>query len=324
MNVRIKELGYYHPKNKMGNDYFLDEFDKKGIDIRGLIQTTGRKYRYISDNNEETSLSMAIEASKIVLNKSELTGQDVDLIVFASDNPEYLTPTNAIRIHNAINGKNHCGTYDINCNCLGMVVAVDNVSKIMKVDKNIKKALIVGSQMLQHYGDENDPMVKVMFGDMACAIILEQTEDENSYFVDSLFYTDSEMQDDVFFPINGFSKLNRKPIMKWFNTDNKRAFQPVVGNIENLLKRNNIDKSMVKKYYLSQMVESKIYEIASGLGESKDKFTYIGDKYGYTGTTSPFLALSKSLQNNDLNRGDYIVFWSIAGGTTTDTVLLRY
>lgn len=324
VNVRIKNVGYYHPSNQVSNEIFEEFFDKKNIDIRGLMQTSGRKYRYISDNKNENTLTMSIEATKDVLNKSELTGQDLDLIVTVSDSPEFLTPTNAIRIHNAIQGKNNCGCYDMNCNCLGMVVAVDQISKMMQVDKNINKALIVGSQMLQHFGTEVEPMVKTMFGDMACAIILEKTEDEKSYFVDSLFYTDSGMQNDVFFPVGGLSNLQDKPVMQWFNTDNKRAFEPVIDNIETLLSRNDINKSQIKKYYFSQMVESKIYEIADGLEEPTDKFIYIGDEYGYTGTCSPFLALAKSLENDDLNRGDYIVFWSIAGGTTTDAILMRY
>jgi 3-oxoacyl-[acyl-carrier-protein] synthase-3 len=106
VNIKIRDIAYYHPINKVSNEYFINQFDEKDIDIRGLLNTTGREVRYISDNPEENTLTMSIEATKEVLRKTNLTGQDLDLVVAVSDSPEYLTPTNAIRIHNAINGNN--------------------------------------------------------------------------------------------------------------------------------------------------------------------------------------------------------------------------
>lgn len=326
MNIKIKDIAYCHPKNKVSNEQFIKHFDLMDINIRGLLKASVRENRYISDNPKETTLTMAIEASKRVLEKSKLTGQDIDLIVFTSDSPEYFTPTNALRIHHAIDGKKSATVYDLNCNCLGMIVGVDQVSKIMQVDKNINRALIIGSQQLQHYAKEGDtnPLVKVMFGDMACAVVLEKTKDTNSYFIDNLTYTDSSLEYEVQFPINGLSNLNSKPEMAWFSVDNEKAFNPVPTNLKILMKRNNIDKSMIKKYYLSQMSLSNIRDIADRLEETEDKFVYIGDEYGYTGTCSPFLALAKSLKNGDLKRGDYILLWSIAGGITTNAILMRY
>lgn len=157
-----------------------------------------------------------------------------------------------ISIHNAINGKSECVCYDTNCNCLGMVMAVDQISKVMNSDKNINRALIVGGQQLQHFGKENDQMVRAIFGDSACAVILEKTEDSNSYFIDNVVYTDSDMYDDVYFPIGGLSNLgDKKPEMSWFKSDEKKAFQSASKSIELLLSRNNVGKSKIKKYYLS-------------------------------------------------------------------------
>lgn len=326
MNIRIKDIAYYHPKNKVSNEQFIKHFDLMDINIRGLLKASGRENRYITDNPKETTLTMAIEASKRVLNKSNLTGQDIDLIVFTSDSPEYFTPTNALRIHHAIDGNKSASVYDLNCNCLGMIVGVEQVSKIMKVDKNINRALIIGSQQLQHYakkGDKN-PLVKVMFGDMACAVVLEKTEDTNSYFIDNLTYTDSSLEYEVQFPIVGLSNVKEKPEMAWFSVDDEKSFNPVPINLKNLLSRNNIDTSIIKKYYVSQMSLAKIKYIADELEETEDKFVYIGDEYGYTGTCSPFLAMAKSIENSDLKRGDYILLWSIAGGITTNAILMRY
>lgn len=332
MNIRIKEIGYYHPKNKVSNQYFLDFYDKQDVDIRGLLEASGKKDRYISTNPNENALTMAIEAANTVLKKSNLIGEDLDLIIFVSDTPEYLAPSNASKIHYALKGKNTAGILDINCNCVGMLTALEQASKIMKHDKNINKVLIVGAQQLQRYARKDEPIVYAIFGDSSCALILEKTNDENSDFVDNLYFTNSKMHDNVHFPAEGVSsslptdeiQSRDYRVIHWSTADADEAFKSSINSVNTILEKNNIKKEQIKKYFCSQMFKSKIDELRIGLDEPEDKFTYIGDMYGYTGATSPFLALAKAIENGEIKRGDYIVLWSIAAGITTNTILLRY
>lgn len=331
-NVRIKVIESYHPQNKVSNDFFLNYYDNKDINIRGLLDSSGRKDRYISEYPDENALTMAIEASKKALAKAHMKGSDLDLIVFVSDTPEYLVPANAIEIHKAINGKQYAGAFDMNCNCLGMVVALDHIGNVMKVNRHIKKCLIVGTEQLQRYGMESEPIVYANFGDLACAVILEQTDDETSNFIDSLSYTDSGLIHSVHFPKAGLSKVlptdesvsKIDKCINWDICDTSRAFAPTAKNIMTVLNDNGIKKSQVKKYFLSQMVKSKIDMVREELDEPEEKFPFIGDKYGYTGTTSPLLTMQHSIDNNELQRGDYVIFWSLAAGITTTVVLIRY
>lgn len=48
---------------------------------------------------------MAIDASKRVLEKAGVEGKDVDMIIFSSQVPELTFRTNAIFVHEAIQGK---------------------------------------------------------------------------------------------------------------------------------------------------------------------------------------------------------------------------
>lgn len=331
-NVRIKVIESYHPENKVSNEFFYNYYDNKNVDVRGLLNSSGRKERYLSDNPDENALTMAIEASKRALSKADMKGSDIDLIVFVSDTPEYLAPANVIAIHNAIGVKSYAGAFDMNCNCLGMVTALDHISNAMKVNKHLHNCLIVGSQQVQRYGMESEPIVYANFGDCASAVILEQTDDPTSDFIDSLSYTDSGLVDNVFFPKAGISHVlpvdgNVSKVDKcinWNTCDTSRAFAPTAKNIQMVLDRNGVKKSDVKKYFLSQMVKSKINMICDELEEPEDKFPFIGDKYGYTGTTSPLLTMQHSIDNNELQRGDYVVFWSLAAGITTTVILIRY
>ncbi len=50
MNIKIKNIEYYHPKTSYSNEYFLKHFSEQDVDISGLLNVTGRDQRYVSEN----------------------------------------------------------------------------------------------------------------------------------------------------------------------------------------------------------------------------------------------------------------------------------
>lgn len=56
----------------------------------------------------------------------------------------------------------------------------------------------------------------------------------------------------------------------------------------------------------------------------KEKSLYVADSYGYTGTTSPFLAFYEGIRRKLIKRGDYIVFCTAAAGSIHIEVLIKY
>ena len=65
-NCLIMGVAYYHPEHKVDNEYFIEHFKELGTDISGLLQATGRHNRYISENPNETMLTMGYNAAKDV------------------------------------------------------------------------------------------------------------------------------------------------------------------------------------------------------------------------------------------------------------------
>jgi len=91
-----------------------------------------------------------------------------------------------------------------------------------------------------------------------------------------------------------------------------------------LLERNGIDQKEIKKYFVSQFAKSSLDFIREQLGETEDKFPFVGNKFGYTGATRPFLTLAKSFERDQVKRGDYVIFWSVRAGYTCSSLLMRY
>ena len=190
-NLMVKGVAYYQPENIVGNEYFIEYFKKQGKDIEGLLRATGRKNRYVSSDEEENILTMGYLASLEVLNKTHVRASQINLIVFSSGTPEYIAPTNAMKLHAMLSAGQRCEVYDLNANCAGMIVALEQVSRIMRNNKNIKYALIVGSDQLTRYARYDEAIAYANFADSACAMLIENVFQTDRGFVDSDFYTNS-------------------------------------------------------------------------------------------------------------------------------------
>ena len=330
-NAVIKNVAYYHPENTVGNDYYIQHFDGQGEDIRHLLATTGRKFRYISDDLSETTLTMGMKAAQILMSKADISPSELNLIVFSSGTPEYISPSNAVLIHNAIRAGQKTVVYDLNANCAGMLVAIEQVSRSMRDNDKIKYALIIGSDQLSRYSRFNESIPYANFADSACVILLENVSNTESGFIDSDSYTNSSNHDKVLLPAKGLSSaIHNKELelkdklLQWSPFDINGAFYSAKISIEELLSRNNLSKKDIKKYFLSQFAKKSIYRLCEQLEEDEEKFVYIGDEFGYTGTTSPLLAYAKTIERNELKKGDYVIFWTIGAGTTCSSILYRY
>lgn len=330
-NALIKGIAYYHPKNKVDNAYFIDHFKKQGIDIDGLLSITGRQFRYISNDTSETILTMGYCAAKSVLEKTHVKASDINLLVFSSGTPEYIAPTNAVKLHDMLGAGQKCCVYDLNANCAGMLVAFDQVSRVMRSNPNIKYALLIGSDQLNKYSRYNEAMTYANFGDSACAILLENVFHTERGFIDSDYYTNSSNQDKITLPAKGMSEVvshrdlsTQDKLFHWIDFDFSGAFNSAIISIEDVLFRNNLKKTDIKYYFLSQFAWKSICNIQKGLGEDLEKFPFIGNEFGYTGTTSPFLVFAKTEEDGKLEIGDYYMFWTVGAGTTCACILYRY
>lgn len=328
-NAMIKRISYYHPEHIVDNEFFIEHFKKKGEDIEGLLKTTGRKTRYISDKEEENILTMGYQAAKDVLAKAYVKPSQIGMLIFSSGTPEYMLPPNSVKMHAMLGIGQKCCVYDLNANCAGMVVALDQASRVMQSNPNIKYALIIGSDQLNRYSRYDEALAYSNFGDSACAMILENVFHTDRGLLDSDYYTNSSNHDKMVFPAKGLSCVMRErglpdeDKLEWIPFDYSGAFHSASISIEEMLFRNNLTKDEIKKYFLSQFSWTSIERVCEELREDIRKFTFVGDEFGYTGTTSPMLACARAMENGELRSGDNIIFWTVGAGTTCACALYK-
>lgn len=326
-NIKIREVEVYHGKNIVDNDHYIEHFKKQGKNIEKFLQETmGRKYRYEIDRDTENALTMAIESSCAVLNKARLTGKDIDMIVYSGMLSEYVSPTSSLIIHNAINGKEECFCQDMNVNCIGMTYALDLVIRYMSSNPQINTVLLVGSDYLTPQVSPENEECYGQYGDVSCALILEKT-DEDCKLIDTKVSVNTDFIDYVRFPKCGFSHIYDTPKEEVYV--NWKSFgtwwiNGAIKNIKSMLDKSNIVIDDISMFCFSQIAHKNIVTLREKMGISEEKSLYVADTYGYTGTTSPFLVLYEGIKRGQVKRGNYIIFCTVAAGSTHISLLLKY
>ncbi|SMF91742.1 3-oxoacyl-[acyl-carrier-protein] synthase-3 [Paenibacillus uliginis N3/975] len=325
--IRLKSIDIYHPNHSIDNEFYISHYKAKGKDITNFLEFMGRESRYVIDNDTENGLTMGIEAARRVLAKAGLTGEDMDMIMFSTQVPETTYPSNAMFVHAAIQGKSDALVMDSNANCAGMTVAVDHASRYMSGNPDCKRALVIGSDYNTLLCNSEDEITYANYGDAACAVILEQSEEEEG-LIDCQYSTHSILPEKIMYPAQGLAKMVKEEAdgksIQWLPFDGHLAMPPTFTLLDKLLSRNGLTAQDVKAYCFSQFSMGNILKIQEHLELDDSQIVYVGDRFGYTGTSSPFIALYEGIESGRIQRGDTVCFWTIGCGFQLVAMLWKY
>lgn len=331
-NVYIAGIGAYHPKKIVKNEYFENHFEKYGMSRQAKILTErlGRDTRTLGEE-DDTSLSMGLDAAKKALDNAKLTALDIDGIISVSDTPEYLLPSCSIFIRDGLGADNATNVFDINNNCIGMITGIDVASRYLKTDKRYKRFLVVGAILMSPFAREDDIIGYACFSDGGAAVVLEvKEEEEEAGMLDYKVLTDSSFNKYTRFPACGLSKIVKGDVKEY---DKKFGWQPFnfdilsdewVKLLTGLLKDNDYKPQDISHYFMSQFSKGDLDLTLEKLGVELSKSTFVGYKYGYTGCTSPFMALDDRLKVKGFEKGELVIFCSVAVGYTMSAILYKW
>src|SRR5690606_15986650 len=184
---KIAGIGFYVPKNIYTNHdltRFMDTSDE------WIQERTGIKERRYADRIGETTTTMAVEASKIALQRAGITAQDVDFIVFATLSPDYYFPGSAVLLQREM-GMGEVGALDIRNQCSGFIYALSIADQYIKTGV-YKNVLVVGSEKHSFALDfsTRGRAVSVIFGDGAGAVVMQPTQEAHKGILSTHLHSD--------------------------------------------------------------------------------------------------------------------------------------
>ena len=137
-----------------------------------IVKRTGIESRQWVDENE-SALSMAVEATRELLGGAGLTIDDVDLLICATGTPLYTTPSMAALIQFELSGGRDSDTaaYDISAACSGYLYGLQ-ISFDYLQSKPDHRIVLVTTEELSPKLDTSDPDTAPIFGDAATATLV--------------------------------------------------------------------------------------------------------------------------------------------------------
>lgn len=164
--THILGFGGYSPTRVVTNDDWAKALDTSD---EWITQRTGIKTRHYAAPDEST-MTLAAEAAAVALKNADLTPDEVDEIVLATDTPEMMTPDTAALVQNRLGCRN-IPTYDLGgSGCAGFVQALDVARSRILVDP--KTILVIGVELISRMISQEDRSTAILFGDGAGAVVM--------------------------------------------------------------------------------------------------------------------------------------------------------
>ena len=165
MNTKIIGTGYDLPAFAADNNYLATLVDTSD---EWIVERTGIRTRHLA--KEETTTTMAVNASRQALERAGMQAEDVELLIVATISGDTETPSTACRVQAEI-GANRAGAFDINAACSGFLYGM-HVAEAFIRSGIYRNALVIGAETLSKLIDWTDRSTCVLFGDGAGAAVL--------------------------------------------------------------------------------------------------------------------------------------------------------
>ena len=324
----IHSSGMYVPDRVIKNSYF-DEL--LGENVSDWLEEFVNIYERRWCAEKESTADLAFEAGKKALKNGNISPGDVDLLIVATDTPEYISPSTASKVSYMLGLKN-AGTFDINTACAGFVTAIDTASKFIAADKNYNTVMVISAYAMSKYLNLLDKKTVNLFADGAGCFILRASEKTDNGYLSSKLITKGEFHDymgiyagGTNYPIDEHAlkeKKNLLSISKKFPPDlNPLTWSSVV---KELVQRADIKLEEIKLFFFTQININSIWETMDLLNLPRDRAQTSMHYYGYTGSACIPISFEDALKQNRIERGDTIIMVGSGGGFSVAGAAFKY
>ncbi len=325
--VRIAGISACVPKEVRYNKdiEFLSEKEKKL-----LIKTTGIAERRYAEEGICTS-DLCEKAANSLIEKKGWKKEEIKLLVFVSQSPDYFLPATSIILQDKLGLKNDCVAFDICLGCSGYVYGLSVAMAMMK-SMSIQKGLLLVGEVSSQGVMKLDKTTVPLFGDAGTATLLELT----SSFTNESFYSlksDGSGHDAIIMR-EGSGRTKSRPNKefneedKYLKLDGQKVFdftlKEVAPNIKSVLAFANTDVSEVDFFIWHQANKLINETIRRKLGIEKQKVLYSIQKYGNTSSASIPLTIVECLDSSTFqNETKKCVLSGFGVGLSWGSVLLN-
>jgi 3-oxoacyl-[acyl-carrier-protein] synthase-3 len=325
--AEILSTGRYVPERVVTNAE-LEERLGEPVDA-WLREHVGIAERHVMAEHETTS-DLAVAAARQALARAGLSAEALDLIIVATDTPDYLSPATSAVVQAKL-GARRAGVFDLNSACAGWVTALDVASKSIAADAAYQHVLVIGAYAMSRFLDWEDKRTCTLFADGAGAVLLRASDTPG--FLGAKLMADGDYHDALGIYTGGAHHPataravaeGGKPCVQFV-----RKF-PAAFNAEHwplllreLLARAELRLEDVKLFVFTQLNLRTIEATMQRLEQPMARAHYTMDKWGYTGSACIPMTLDDAVVQGRVHRGDVVAFCASGGGLAMASALFRW
>jgi 3-oxoacyl-[acyl-carrier-protein] synthase III len=329
---KIVGVGHHVPEAVITNQYLTTIMDTTD---EWIIERTGIKERRWIDPAKDTVANMAAKASRIALQRANLSEKDIDFIVFATITPDYFFPGSGVLLQRELGLDGSIGAIDIRNACSGFIYALSVADQFIKTGM-YKTILVVGAEIQSTAIDATTRgrNTAVIFADGAGAAVLQRSDKPG--ILSTHLHSDGNFAEELYVRDPGSSRPReeRQPEQILDTTHYKvvmngslvfkHAVVRFLEVIQEALAANKMSKEDITlliphqaNLRISQFIQHKL--------EFSDDRVYNNImRYGNTTAASIPIALSEAWSEGKIKENDVLCLAAFGSGFTWASALIRW
>lgn len=178
-NIGITGMAAAVPKNTIDNYTYTEFFPE--TDVKDIVDKVGIKERRFAPEGMCAS-DLCFAAAEQLISDLQINKEEIDLLVFVSQTPDYRMPATAITLQHRLGLGKHTAAFDISLGCSAFIYGLSIVYGLMQ-SGGFRKALLLDGETRSRIYSPKDRKTAFLFGDGGVAAIIEQNKKfGKSYF----------------------------------------------------------------------------------------------------------------------------------------------
>ena len=324
ITAAITAVGKYVP------DYILTNKELETMvetNDEWITTRTGIKERRILKGEGLGTSFMAIKAAQDLLEKGNIDPKDIDMVIVATATPDLPVASTAVYTASEIGAVN-AFAYDLQAACSSFLYGMSTAASYIESGR-YNKVLLIGADKMSSIIDYTDRATCIIFGDGAGAALFEPDQ-EGFGLQDELLRSDGVGRE--FLKIEAGGSILPPSIATvnagkhFVHQEGRTVFKYAVSSMADvsgkILERNNLDETTID-WLVPHQANTRIIEAtANRVGVGPQKVMQNIHKYG--NTTSATLPLLLADYENQLKKGDKLIFAAFGGGFTWGAIYLTW
>ena len=324
ITAAITAVGGYVPEYVLTNDILATMVETND---QWITSRTGIKERRILKEKGHGTSFMAIKAAEQLLSKNNINPQEIDMVIMATATPDMPVASTGVYVASQIGAVN-AFSYDLAAACSSFLFGMSTAARYIESGK-YKKVLLIGADKMSSIVDYTDRTTCIIFGDGAGAVLFEPNQ-EGLGVQDEILCSDGVGRNSLKIDAGGSilppSNQTIADKQHFIHQDGKTVFKFAVSKMadvsEKIMQRNNLTGEDISWLVPHQANKRIIDATSRRMNLPQDKVMLNIHRYG--NTTSATLPLCLFDYENQLKKGDNIVFAAFGGGFTWGSMYVKW